>query len=348
MVVFIKTMTHTHTRLPAILDRFKDRRILVAGDLIADEFLYGQIARVSREAPVLVLEYGETLRLPGGAANAANNLLDLGCRVGVISAIGPDESGRGLVAGLSTKGADVRHVIELPSYSTPIKTRILAGAHHSSSPQQVVRIDRVPSRRIESEKLWRSIVRRAPGYDGIILSDYGYDTVNPGLAASVTASVKYRGTPVVVDSRFRMGEYSGVTSMTPNITELEAATGLSIGANSTLLGRAGRRVLSRQKLECLLVTQGRFGMSLFEPRRPVFHIPIYGTDEVADVTGAGDTVIAVFTLALACGADPEDAARLANYAGGIVVMKRGTATVNRAELLAAIEKDLSATGSRAG
>ena len=339
----LKTMTQTRKRLLAIVSRFRDRRILVAGDLIADEFLYGQIARVSREAPVLVLEYGETLLLPGGAANAANNLLDLGCRVGFISAIGPDESGRGLVAGLRAKGADVRRVAELQSFATPVKTRILAGAHHSSSPQQVVRIDRVPACRVESEKVWKSILSQAPLHDGIILSDYGYGTVNPGLAASVAAAARPRGRPVVVDSRFRMGEYSGVTSMTPNITELEAATASSIGTNADLLRRAGRRVLSRQRLECLLVTQGRFGMSLFRRRGPVVHIPIYGTDEVADVTGAGDTVIAVFTLALACGADPEDAARLANYAGGVVVMKRGTATVSRAELEAAIEEDLSGT-----
>lgn len=334
-------MTHTGTRLLAILSRFKDRRILVAGDLIADEFLYGQIARVSREAPVLVLEYGETLRLPGGAANAANNLLDLGCRVSFISAIGPDESGRQLVAGLAAKGADVRRVMALRSFSTPVKTRILAGAHHSSSPQQVVRIDRVPSCRVESEKLWKSILSRAPLHDGIILSDYGYGSVNPALAASIAASVKPRGTPVVVDSRFRMSEYSGVTAITPNITELEAATASSIGRNTELLHGVGRKVLLRQKLGCLLVTQGRYGMSLFRPGRAVVHIPICGTDEVADVTGAGDTVIAVFTLALACGADPEDAARLANYAGGVVVMKRGTATVNQAELAAAIEEDLS-------
>jgi rfaE bifunctional protein kinase chain/domain len=144
-----------------------------------------------------------------------------------------------------------------------------------------------------------------------------------------------------------MGEYHGVTSITPNITELEAATASSIGTNAKLLHRAGRLVLSRQNLDCLLVTQGRYGMSLFRPRGPAVHIPIYGTDEVADVTGAGDTVIAVFTLALACGADAEDAARLANYAGGVVVMKRGTATVNRAELAAAIEDDLSPAGGSA-
>ncbi len=212
---------------------------------------------------------------------------------------------------------------------------------------KVVRIDRVPARHIESEKLWNSILGRARSHDGIILSDYGYGTVNPDLAARIAASAKLRGTPVVVDSRFRMGEYHGVTSITPNITELEAATASSIGTDAELLRRTGRKVLLRQKLGCLLVTQGRYGMSLFRPRGPVVHIPIYGTDEVADVTGAGDTVIAVFTLALACGADFEDAARLANYAGGVVVMKRGTATVSRSELAAAIAHDFSKGTGRA-
>jgi rfaE bifunctional protein kinase chain/domain len=138
-----------------------------------------------------------------------------------------------------------------------------------------------------------------------------------------------------------MGEFREVTALTPNITELEAATSTAIGGDPSLLNRVAREVLHRQELACLLVTQGRFGMTLFERRRRPLHIPIYGTDEVADVTGAGDTVIAVFTLALACGASPPEAARLANYAGGTVVMKRGTATVNAAELRAAITKDLS-------
>jgi len=138
-----------------------------------------------------------------------------------------------------------------------------------------------------------------------------------------------------------MSEFSGVTSITPNITELEAASGLQIGSDAKLLRRTGQAALRRQRLECLLVTQGRFGMTLFQPQTKPVHIPIFGSDEVADVTGAGDTVIAVFTLALACGGSAEEAARLANYAGGIVVMKRGTATVTRRELRDAIEKDLA-------
>ena len=160
------------------------------------------------------------------------------------------------------------------------------------------------------------------------------------MAERIVKTVSSSGVPVVVDSRFRTGEYRAVTAITPNITELEASEGIAIGSDATLLQRIGAQVLARQRLACLLVTLGRFGMTLIRARLAPLHIPIYGTDEVADVTGAGDTVIAVFGLALACGASQEDAARLANYAGGIVVMKRGTATVSRDELRAAVEQDL--------
>ena len=169
------------------------------------------------------------------------------------------------------------------------------------------------------------------------MSDYGYGTVVPSLVDSVRRAAKRKGIPIVVDSRFRMSDFHSVTSITPNITELEASVGFPIGSDRELLHKTGRQVLRRQRLRSLLVTQGRFGMTLFESGKDPLHIPIYGTDEVADVTGAGDTVIAVFALALSCGAEPEYAARLANYAGGIAVMKRGTATVSRQELREAVE-----------
>ncbi len=327
-------------RLLEILDQFEHCRLAVAGDLIADQFLYGQIARVSREAPVLVLQYRDLVRVPGGAANAANNLLDLGCRVAVIGAVGKDAAGLDLIVALEQKGADVRHILELGSYSTPVKTRILAGAHHSS-PQQIVRVDREASLPRGFHLPWNRLRRAYGNLHGIIVSDYGYGAVPPAVVAELKKLGKKSGIPLVVDSRFRMAEFHEVTSMTPNITELEAATGISIAGDQHLLHRVARRVLKKQKLGSLLVTQGRFGMTLLEPRRPPVHIPIYGTDEVADVTGAGDTVTAVYALALSCGGSPEEAARLANYAGGIVVMKRGTATVHREELSSAIRQDLS-------
>lgn len=321
-----------------IIDRFAACKILVVGDLIADEFLYGRISRVSREAPVLVLEYHDLVRLPGGAANAANNLLDLGCRVAMAGMLGRDEPGNDLAAVLRKKGADIRAVRKERSYSTPVKTRILAGAHHSA-PQQVVRVDRVGNSRAACELPWELVEPGAQSADAVILSDYGYGAVAAPLVARLRRAAAARDIPIIVDSRFRMSEFEDVTSITPNISELEAAVGLSIGSDAELLARVARRVLRSQRLNSLLVTQGRFGMTLFQPGRPPVHIPVYGTDEVADVTGAGDTVIAVFTLALACGASPEQAARLANYAGGIVVMKRGTATATRDELKTAVRSD---------
>ncbi|MGA2263384.1 MAG: PfkB family carbohydrate kinase [Acidobacteriota bacterium] len=327
-------------RLLRIVDQFSNRRLAVAGDLIADQFLYGQTSRVSREAPVLVLQYRDLIRVPGGAANAANNLLDLGCHVMVIGAVGPDAAGTDLISALKEKGADIRNITQVELYSTPVKTRILAGAHHSS-PQQIVRVDRESRLPVEWCPPWNRLRRSFRTLDGIIISDYGYGAAEPSVLQELKRLRKDSSTPLVVDSRFRMAAFQGVTSMTPNITELEASEVVSINGDQQLLRRVARRVLRKQRLGSLLVTQGRFGMMLFQPRRAPVHIPIYGTDEVADVTGAGDTVIAVFTLSLACGGSPEDSARLANYAGGIVVMKRGTATVNREELFSAVRQDLS-------
>jgi D-glycero-beta-D-manno-heptose-7-phosphate kinase len=322
-----------------LLESFAKRKIVVIGDLIADEFLYGRIARVSREAPVLVLEYQDLVRLPGGAANAANNLLDLDSKVAIAGTVGQDEAGRDLAAMLKKKGADVHLLQKARSYTTPIKTRILAGARHSA-PQQVVRVDRT----LDSKSLvplpWNLLRQSIRNADAIIISDYGYGTIVPDLLAKLCKEAGESNIPIVVDSRFRVSQFHGVTSITPNITELEASTGISIGSDAALLRKVGEQVLRRQQLRSLLVTQGKFGMTLFEPRKAPLHIPIYGTDDVADVTGAGDTVIAVFTLALACGAAPGHAAHLANYAGGIVVMKRGTATVSREELRGAIQKEL--------
>jgi rfaE bifunctional protein kinase chain/domain len=321
-----------------ILGQFPHSKIVVVGDLIADEFLYGQISRVSREAPVLVLEYENLVRRPGGAANAANNLLDLGCKVAIAGIVGQDDAGRDLAAILRGKGANLSALRRIRSYSTPVKTRILSGAHHSA-PQQIVRIDRIRNPASGASLSWDLLKQKVRSADGIIVSDYGYGAIDSRGYAGLCETAGQMGIPIVVDSRFRMAEFRNATAITPNITELESSTGVSIGADFHLLKKTGQRVLRDQRLRSLLVTQGRFGMTLFEPRKSPLHIPIYGTDEVADVTGAGDTVIAVFTLALACGAAPEPAARLANYAGGIVVTKRGTATVTSRELSDAIRAD---------
>jgi D-glycero-beta-D-manno-heptose-7-phosphate kinase len=316
---------------------FPKRRIAVVGDLIVDEFLYGHISRVSREAPVLVLEYQNLIRLPGGAANAANNLLDLGCAVTLSGIVGEDGPGHDLASMLQRKGANIRLLIRHRNFVTPVKTRILAGASHSA-PQQIVRVDRGQSTSEMVQIRWNTLKQSLKSADGIIVSDYGYGAINSALFQNLRLMAEESNIPLVVDSRFNMSGFIGATAITPNITELEASAGIAIGEDAALLSKVGRRVLRQQQLRSLLITQGRFGMTLLEPRKAPLHIPIYGTDEVADVTGAGDTVISVYTLALACGARPEYAAHLANIAGGIVVMKRGTATVTCAELAAAVRE----------
>lgn len=327
--------TSLRERLLALVAAFPSRRLAVVGDLIVDEFLYGRIARVSREAPVLVLEHEELVTVPGGAANAAHNLLALGCGVRVVGAVGRDRQGQRLLHCLRAKRADVADVARVAGYATPVKTRILAGAHHSA-PQQVVRVDRLGRLEAHASPTAAGLASAAAGCDGVVLSDYGYGAVRPEALGPLRAAARHARIPIVLDSRFRLAHFSGLTSATPNITELEAASGVAIDNDARLLRRVGLELARRRRLGSLLVTQGRFGMTLLEPGRAPLHIPIYGSDEVADVTGAGDTVIATFTLALACGASPPDAARLANYAAGLVVMKRGTATVSRAELAAAV------------
>lgn len=331
-------------RLLALVDRFPARRLVVIGDLIADEFIYGRIDRVSREAPVLILKYTSTEVLPGGAGNAANNAAALGARVTMVGLVGRDEITRRVLATMQPN-VDVRSLERPAGYVTPTKTRILAGGVHSAK-QQVVRIDREEERRIDARAL-SSLTRRLRGVlagcDGVVISDYGYGVVTPELVARVKAiadaTPRRRAVPVLVDSRFRLLEYRGLTACTPNEAEVEHLLGVRIDDDARVLERAGRTLLKRTGMQAVLVTRGSRGMALFEPRRPTVHIPIFGSDQVTDVTGAGDTVIATLALALASGASFYEAARLANYAGGLVVMKRGTATVSPGELRTAIEAD---------
>jgi rfaE bifunctional protein kinase chain/domain len=324
-------------RLTAILARFGKIRLLVAGDLVADEFIYGRIDRVSREAPVLILSYDSTEVVPGGAGNAANNALALGARVSVAGVVGRDAAGSRLLRVLGER-ADVAGVIRAAGFVTPVKTRILAGGVHSAK-QQVVRIDRagtpVPRRVLTAiEKTLAAGLRRA---DAVILSDYGAGLITPDLWARALEAARLKRPPIVlVDSRYNLMQYRQVTACTPNESEAEAALGVRIGEDARALEHAGRTLQSRLQCPAVLITRGSRGMALFEPGRPTDHIPIVGSDQIADVTGAGDTVIATFTLALAAGASFGDAARLANHAGSIVVMKRGTATVTRDELAASL------------
>ncbi|HEV2983743.1 MAG TPA: PfkB family carbohydrate kinase [Vicinamibacterales bacterium] len=331
-------------RLLALIDGFSSRRVLVIGDLIADEFIYGQVARMSREAPVLILRYDATEIVPGGAGNAANNVASLGGHARLMGAVGGDPEGRRLLSSFH-RGVDRSQVVRAPHYRTPVKTRILAGGVHSAK-QQIVRIDREAGWPLD-ERVSRAVVRSIGAElghcDAVILSDYGSGLVTPALAAFVRGALKRRTrrrpVPLLLDSRHRLADYRGLTACTPNESEVEQLLGVRIADDRRVLERAGRQLLKRTRTQAVLITRGSRGMALFESGRPTSRIPIFGSDEVADVTGAGDTVIATFGLSLASGGSFYEAARLANYAGGLVVMKRGTATVSARELAAAVAND---------
>ena len=329
-------------RLVRLVARLGRGRVAVAGDLVSDEFIYGQIERVSREAPVLILGYDSTEVIPGGAGNAAANVASLGGRVEVVGVVGRDAAGSDLLDVLRQR-AGVDGVLRAAGYVTPVKTRILAGGVHSAK-QQVVRIDRETGWPLSEDVSDAFAEQLAPALvecDAVLLSDYGSGLVTPDLALAIRRALEARtprrNVPIVVDSRYRLLDFKGLTACTPNESEVEQALGVEIDDDPDVLETAGRTLLRRTGMQAVLVTRGGRGMALFQPKQPTVHIPIHGSDEVADVTGAGDTVIATLASALAAGASFEDAAHLANFAGGLVVMKRGTATVSAEELTGAVE-----------
>ena len=277
-------------RLRKIVETFSEITLTVVGDFVADEFVFGEISRVSREAPVLILKYREKTVVPGGGANAVNNLADLGVSVLPVGIVGNDEAGRLLLKGFRNKHVPVSGILKSNGYTTPTKTRILAGMTHSSR-QQVVRVDREPEAEPDRNQK-RELVLAAREYarasDAILISDYGYGAATPAILDSIREKGCLDNMPVVLDSRHRMLQYSGVTAATPNEPEVENALLMKIGNDWPQLCSAG---------------------------------------------------------AQAAGATAEEAAHLANYAGGIVVMKRGTATVLREELLHAIEQSPAITRS---
>ena len=324
--------------LLSTLGRFSRQDVVVLGDMVADEFIYGEIARVSREAPVLILKQRDRQIVPGGGANAANNLADLGARVTPVGLLGDDHTGDALFQYFKDKGIATRGLLRVPGYTTPTKSRVLGGLSHWQR-QQIVRIDREPpedNRHELRKRARRHAARLLKGKTGLLIADYGYGATDAAAVASLQRRMADSRMPVVVDSRYALKSYCNVTAATPNEPEVEAIFGRTIGNDLDLLFDLGSTLLERQALKALLITRGRDGMALFERGRKPQIIPIFGSDQVVDVTGAGDTVGAVFTLAVAAGADFLTAALLANCAGGLVVMKRGTATVTARELKEAI------------
>ncbi len=345
----MKRIDSHYERLRAIVQSFPNITVTVLADLVADEFIYGEISRVSREAPVLILKHRERGVVPGGGANAIMNLADLKVNVLPVGVVGDDEPGRLLLQALRAKKVSLSGVNRLKGHITPTKTRILAGTAHSSR-QQVVRVDREPEPLGENHpallNLIASVREYAKAADALLVSDYGYGAATPRLLTFIRAKGALDRVPITLDSRYRLLEYSGLTAATPNQPEVETALNIDLGGDSQRLYSAGRELIKRMKLESLVITRGGNGMVAFDGGKKPVEIPIYGSREVTDVTGAGDTVIAAFTASIAAGADTESAARLANLAGGIVVMKRGTATVTQAELLEALEKSSKAVHVR--
>ena len=316
-----------------IIRRFGDQKLLIVGDAIADRFLFGSISRVSREAPVFILRHEQTETIPGGAANCAVNLASLGAKVALLSVVGKDNAGGELLTKLEASGVDISSVIASNKIQTTTKVRILAGQTHSSR-QQVIRID------YEDGPLSDDLVRKgllqqlrdlAAEVNAVIISDYNYGVVDETAVGILRERHRSSSLPVLVDSRFRSSSFTGLTAATPHGDELEH---LIDGTISSIEQLEAEAIALKQRLghQALLVTRGSQGMMLIEEGQPPLHISAVGGDQPVDVTGAGDTVIATFALALASGATFPEAARLANYAGGLVVMKRGTASVTSQEL----------------
>jgi rfaE bifunctional protein kinase chain/domain len=334
------SLTVSKERLLRLVSSFAGRRVLVAGDYVLDRFVFGHPKRISREAPVLILRFLKEERLPGAAGNTAANVRALGGTPLPVGAVGGDEAGASLTSILRERGIATDGLIEVPGYRTPTKTRVLAGGAHSIK-QQVVRYDQedhLPADGEWRERFSEKLAHAASAADAAVLSDYGYGAISPAAVPALRATLR-PGAPVLVDSRRGLGRYVGVDAATPNEEELEESAGGTLGDSPEDLARAGDGLRRRIGSPTLLVTRGSRGMALFDGADRPTLIPVHGTDQVADVTGAGDTVLATFSLALASGATPLEAALLANFAGGVVVMKMGTATASADELTQAIASD---------
>ncbi|HXT23953.1 MAG TPA: PfkB family carbohydrate kinase [Candidatus Eisenbacteria bacterium] len=335
--------------LAEIVERFAGKRIVLFGDFVADEFQFGDISRVSREAPVLILRHRETRVVPGGGANAANNLAALGAQVSPVTVIGDDTVGEALAKQFCENGIETSGIVRAKNWNTPTKTRFLAGWAHTVA-QQVLRVDREPGCAPPDSTLAKvaaKLQRKLGKADGLAISDYGFGVASPVAVSNAIRSEK-RKIPVTLDARYRLDAYagSGITAATPNEAELEALHHTTIGRNLGELEKRGLTTLKQMNLHSLLVTRGKDGMALFEREgKKVSHIPVHGSDQAVDVTGAGDTVLAAYTLALVCGASSFEAAHIANIAGGLVVMKRGTAVVTSGELLTAIRGEVSGSAA---
>jgi len=319
--------------LASLLASFARAEVVVVGDFVADEYVYGETDRVSREAPVLIVRYESSELKPGGAGNVAQNLAALGVKVRAVGVVGDDALGTALLDELEEAGVDVSGMERVAGRPTEAKTRILAGGR-STRRQQMLRLDRAPAPLPPAveRRLVRTLARLGRRAQAVLASDYGSGAVGPD-AIDALRRLKRSGVPVCADSRYNLRAYTGLTMVKPNEVELEAASGVSLSRPGGL-ERAARALIRKVQCEVLLVTRGRNGMSVFRSGAPPVHVAAHGSQDAVDVTGAGDTVAATFCAGLAAKGDAVAAARLANVAGALVVQKPGTATVTRDELAA--------------
>lgn len=322
-----------------LIDNFSNATIAVIGDMVVDISIFGKPTRLSREAPVIVVEHEYESISPGGAGNTVNNISKLDVKVYPVCIVGNDAVGDKLGNYFSTdSNVDPTGIFKISGYSTITKTRILAGDTHTTK-QQVIRIDKTPKFSM-TKKLENKILKHMDAVNkkvnAWVVSDYGYDMVSAAILERIKEYAK--GKTVIVDSRNRIMEYKGVTMVAPNESEAGIAAGMEIDENNVLI--AGKKLLKEIGTEAVIITRGNQGMILFEKNGNTKRIPISGTKEVSDVTGAGDTVTAILAIAYASGTTPLQAARLSNFGAAVVVMKNGTATLSRSELIKIIEKEI--------
>jgi D-glycero-beta-D-manno-heptose-7-phosphate kinase len=321
-------------RLFSVLTQFASARVLVIGDLTLDEFLTGEVERISREAPVVILRHETTKQVPGGGANAIYNFARLGAKVLAVGLLGKDEQGRSLRGLLEAARINTDGIIVDPNRPTVTKTRI-SGHSRQSVTQQIVRVDRksddLPDLDLQVQ-LSQYIKEQMNNVDAVVCSDYGDGTLTePVISAALSAS------RTIVDAQKHLERYRGATLFTPNLPEAELAVGYAI-TDETTLTQAGQNLLALTRAQHILITRGEQGMSLFDREGSIHHIPAFNRTKVFDVTGAGDTVVAALTLGLTVGASAWEAAVLGNLAASIVVRQFGTTTTTPEEMKVALQR----------
>jgi D-glycero-beta-D-manno-heptose-7-phosphate kinase len=341
MTLDTSTSSLTTLRLRSLIDSFRGKRVLVIGDMVADEYLIGKPARISREAPVLILELSAERIVPGGATNVGVNTRTLGADVLLAGVVGDDIAGRSLRRAISDLAMHQDGLVTDPHRPTSTKTRIMAGSTQVVQ-QHIVRIDRVDTSEVgepSKGQIIDYIQQELPGIDAVVLSDYENGVISPDIIETCIPMARRLNKIVVVDSHGSLQRFQGVTALTPNQPEAELSLGMTIKTQAEL-NEAGQRLLDVCHAQGVLITRGAEGMSLFEAGQPPLHLPIHHlvpASEIVDTNGAGDTVAATFTLALTAGASMSEAAYIANAAAALVVRRLGCASNTPEELMNVIQ-----------